>query len=163
MKGKKDRNPNRPKLDFYPRSKNNMIITNFSKNFNINQSNYNNIVSSLDLEAIPCPCCKHHHWNFHGSYCRSIRNGEDKKIISITRIKCMHCHSTHAILLKGMIPFSSLSYSEILSIIREHTSIFFSSSLFFWIRKKFMHQCSSSYPYICRLCSRNYPITFIPT
>ena len=140
-----------------------MIITNFSKNFNINQSIYNNIVSSLDLEAIPCPCCEHKHWHFHGTYERSISSNEHKSKISVTRIKCAHCHHTHSILIKGMVPFSCLSYHEIISIIRQRSSALFSSSIFYWIRKKFITLVNHSYQDVCRLCSRNYPIAFIPT
>ncbi len=144
----------------YPVPTNIMIITNNPYKININQSIYNKIINRLDFSSIFCPFCDHNDWSAHSRYERYVNFLSMRFKIKITRIICMHCGRTHAILVEDMIPFSCLSYSDIRLVLSSSADAYVSSSHFYFINYKYNH-IISSYRDICLSNSRNLPV--IPT
>ena len=77
----------------------------------ISQNYYNRIVSSISLNQLQCPTCKHRGcFIWYGTYSRSVKDGETKTILVVNRILCKECSAgghlhTHAILLVSMVPY----------------------------------------------------------
>lgn len=112
-----------------------MIILKTQRKINtINQFTYSNILLSLNLSLLVCPKCKSKDLKIHGYYKRNFKDTS----ITITRVRCPHCGSTHSILLFPMIPYvSSISADEIVCILSDaadHVIIEF-SHLYYFIRK----------------------------
>lgn len=78
-----------------------------------------NLISKLNLNNVPCPICGSHSWYVHGSYSRNCTILTTTKI-NIVCIKCKQCGSAHAILVEGMIPFTSITFDFVLLIIFPH-------------------------------------------
>lgn len=119
----------------------------------INQFTYSNIIFSLNLSLLICPKCSHKGLNIHGYYKRTFKDN----IITITRVKCPHCGSTHSILLFPMIPFiSSVSIDDIVCILTDeadHIAIEL-SHIYYFIRKilKLTTDDFVLYKYFSRKC-----------
>lgn len=77
----------------------------------ISQNYYNRIISSISLNQLQCPCCKHKGcFIWYGTYNRSVKEGDAKEALTISRILCKECsgcgHShTHALLLVSIVPY----------------------------------------------------------
>ena len=77
----------------------------------ISQNFYNRILSSISLNQLPCPTCKHKGcFIWYGTYTRSVNEGGSKTLLVVSRILCKECSAnghlhTHAILLVSMIPY----------------------------------------------------------
>lgn len=112
-----------------------MIILKTQRKINtINQFTYSNIVLSLNFALLVCPKCSHTGMNVHGYYKRSFKDNT----ITITRVRCPHCGSTHSILLFPMIPFvSSVSIDDIVCILSNKADhlIIELSHIYYFIRK----------------------------
>lgn len=111
-----------------------IILKTHTKINTINQITYSNILFSLNFSILVCPKCSSKGLKIHGYYKRSFKNNS----ITITRVRCPHCGSTHSILLFPMIPFvSSISANDIvciLSDVADHVIIEL-SHLYYFIRK----------------------------
>lgn len=116
-----------------------MIILKSQRKINtINQFTYSNIILSLDFSLLVCPKCKSEGLRIHGYY---KRNFKDSSII-ITRVRCLHCGSTHSILLFPMIPYiSSVSANDIVCILSDAADhvIIELSHIYYFIRKLIKH------------------------
>lgn len=82
---------------------------------------------SLKPEDIRCPRCKAKgQMAYHGEYSRHfIYRGEEKtidEIITITRLKCSSCNSTHAVLPLVVVPYLSYSVCFIASLLADWLS-----------------------------------------
>lgn len=112
-----------------------MIILKTQRKINtINQITYSNIIFSLDFSLLLCPKCKSKDLRIHGYYKRNFKNNS----ITITRVRCPHCGSTHSILLFPMIPFvSSVSADDIVCILSDAADhvIIELSHLYYFTRK----------------------------
>ena len=112
-----------------------MIILKTQRKINtINQFTYSNIILSLNLKLLICPKCSSKGLNIHGYYKRNFKDNS----ITITRVRCPHCGSTHSILLFPMIPFiSSVSIDDIVCILSDAADhiIVELSHLYYFIRK----------------------------
>lgn len=126
----------------------------------INQKNYSFIISSLDFSILPCPKCNHTGLSVHAYYSRNLKNNP----IRITRVRCPHCGSTHALLLEPMIPFlSSVSSNDIITIISHaFDDLELENSHISYLLRRFA-SCICHYSVFCILNSRNYPLSFITT
>lgn len=122
-------------LIHYPVHKNNMIIIKTNKKINtINQNIYSFIINSLDFSALVCPKCKNSGLYVHAYYTRKFKHSS----ISITRVRCPHCGSTHSILIFPMVPFvSSVCADDVICILSnafDHLEIE-NSHIFYFFRK----------------------------
>lgn len=101
--------------------------------FNVNCNNYSKkILNNYSILDYVCPKCgAKHSLTRHGSYERNLCLIDDyKKTVdikmTILRVKCSSCNSTHAILPSDIIPYCIYSFSSILKILtkfysNEHT------------------------------------------
>lgn len=141
----------------------NMIIAQTNTKYNtLTQSIYNLIVNSLDINNIKCTYCNNSNFHYHGYYNRNILINNKKKTIKITRIKCSCCNKTHSILCYPIIPFISIIYDDVITVIcNPNLSDLDLSHINYFINK--IKVLYISYDNLCKLFSRNYYLYFIPT
>lgn len=129
-----------------------MIILKFNAKFNpISQKVYNNHIRSINLYNIECPHCCGHNWSYHSCYKRSVDFFGYMTKILITRVICNDCHHTHAILIEGMIPYSSLSYEDIVFLLELETQ----DPNYYYIYSKYKN-INKNYSTFCLLNKRNF-------
>lgn len=92
--------------------------------FSVNCNNYRDkIFNSYSIFDYTCPKCgSKHSLSRHGSYERNICFMKDyhniyEEKMSIIRLKCSSCSSTHAILPNDIIPYCIYSFSTIINIL----------------------------------------------
>ena len=109
----------------------NKKINTFSKFYknisSLTQENVQNLMPSCSDIHCNCPKCKaKSNFSFHGSYTRNISFIHENKSydfkVSITRVICNSCGSTHALLPNFIIPYKIFSRESILYIITEAMS-----------------------------------------
>ena len=140
-----------------------LILTHNHKKIKLNQFKYNQFVAALDFSSLHCSACDHWGFSYHASYFRYIDFFGSKKRIKITRIICDHCGITHAVLLQDMIPYSSLSHSEIISVLLNAINDHVVSAHFYFLKFKYVDVDIFSFSTICLLNSRNYPVLLFST
>ena len=138
-----------------------MIILKTQRKINtINQITYSNITLSLNFGLLVCPKCKSKGLKIHGYYKRNFKNNS----ITITRVRCPQCGSTHSILLFPMIPFvSSVSADDIVCILSnaaDHVIIEL-SHLYYFVRKlnKHFNSLYDLYHIFARRCFLSFHTT----
>ena len=96
------------------------------KDFNLNYNNYEeNILNYFGIWGYRCPCCNAvHSFTRHGTYIRNIcylnfDTIEELKI-TILRLYCNSCETTHAILPADIIPYCIYSFSFIFHVLTMH-------------------------------------------
>ena len=113
---------------------------------------YNDLINNLQFHQLTCPCGHSGCLSVHGYYCRYIKLPTGKIPFRICRVICECCHHTHAILLSSMVPYSQVSLSDHISIIRNYVS---ESS-----QKSLMNENplidESSYRYIIRMYKNHW-------
>ena len=84
------------------------MITIFVDSCNpISQKKYDDLISSLQLHQLSCPCCgKAARLAFYGRYVRSVKQDGGLVELHIRRVICSECRSTHALLLSEIVPYS---------------------------------------------------------
>ena len=100
-------------------------MKNFKKNL-INQATYDDYIHSLTLSDIPCPYCNQvHSLIHHANYTRSIKVLTHKVQLSIHRVLCTKCRTTHALLPSFIVPYSQIDTSTMISIVfhQDHHSV----------------------------------------
>lgn len=137
-----------------------MIITNNPINFKLNQENYNKIVDSIDFDSIICDSCSHHDWAFHASYSRKVCILDRNVEIHITRVICLSCRKTHAILVEGIVPFALLSHSEIYNVLISFDSHLVGNSHLCFLKLKYRSLNFYDYRSICILNRRSCSTIF---
>ena len=97
--------------------------------FNLNFNNYEEIfLKNYSVFYYTCPKCgAKHSFIRHGIYDRNICFIENnyniiEKKISILRLKCTSCTSTHAILPNDIIPYCIYSFSTIINVLTRYYS-----------------------------------------
>lgn len=141
-------------------SNDNMIIINLTHKINtLNQKNYNNIIFSLDFSSIECPACSSHEWQTHAYYLRYCDFFSRLKL-RVLRIRCKNCGKTHVILVQPLIPFSSLHYDDIISVLFDNRTV--DSSLFYFLYNKYS-SLERNYDCYCRVNLKSYCYLFIST
>lgn len=138
-----------------------MIILKTQRKINtINQITYSNILLSLNFNLLVCPKCSCNGLKIHGYYKRNFKDNS----ITITRVRCPHCGSTHSILLFPMIPFvSSVSADDIVCILSDAADhiIIELSHLYYFIRKltMFLDDVYDLYNVFVRRCFISFQTT----
>lgn len=99
------------------------MITIFAENFNdISQESYDSLVfQKLQIHQLSCPCCQHSgSLIMHGSYQRSVKRANSLLSLTIQRVLCKECLSTHALLPASIVPYSQIQLLDQISIIKLH-------------------------------------------
>lgn len=95
------------------------MITLFSNKYNhLSQSSYSSHLDSLQLHRVKCTCGNAGSLIKYGHYNRSVKNPSGTVKISIQRVLCRICGATHAILPSSIVPYSQVSLSDQLMIIK---------------------------------------------
>ena len=106
-------------------------INSFSKfyknNFSLTQENIQNLMPSCEDIHCHCPNCKAKcNFSYHGSYVRNISFICEDKIydfkITVTRVICNSCGSTHALLPNFIVPYKIFSRESILYVVENSLS-----------------------------------------
>lgn len=140
-----------------------MIITNNPHKIKLNQKIYYKIISSIDFNSIPCDSCSHSNWVYHSSYLRFIDFLDHRFKIKIVRVICRHCGKSHAILVEQMIPFSSLSHSDIINVLSHYDTSLVYSSHFYFLKDKYKFLDIYDYLHLCLFNRRSSSILFFST
>lgn len=95
-----------------------MITLNTDNYKNFSQNTYNILISEIQFNRLTCPCCGHKGcFSIHGYYERSLKTSGGKTVLTILRIKCEFCGSTHALLPSYIVPYSQSSLSDHVEVI----------------------------------------------
>ena len=86
----------------------------------ISQRAYDNLIASLKLPDIQCPCGHRGGLIHHGSYERTVKAPDGGLRLRICRVKCTFCGHTHAILPSLVIPYSQIPIKEQVDIIHSY-------------------------------------------
>ena len=108
----------------------NTFSKNNFKNFNFTKNNVQNLMPSINDINCNCPKCNAKpNFSYHGSYFRNIsfvtQNSTYDFSVSVTRVICNSCNSTHALLPSFIVPYKIFSLHSILFIVLElyHSSV----------------------------------------
>ena len=94
-----------------------IIIKLSSKIKHITKNQYEKIIQSLNFNELSCPRCNSKGLRAHASYSRHVDFFKRSHKITIQRLRCPECGSTHAVLIEDMIPYSIASYNLIIEVI----------------------------------------------
>ena len=96
------------------------MICFIASNFNsYSQFDYDADIRSIVLFLVPCPhCSARGAFIFYGHYSRSYFSLTDGSIcfLRIQRVRCRHCHHTHALLPHFLVPFRRFQLGHLLSV-----------------------------------------------
>lgn len=85
------------------------MITISTENLNyISQDFYDSVISSIDLNLLPCTCGHIGCLIRHGSYKRNVQLIDEILSLTIVRVYCNVCGHTHALLLSSIVPYSQI-------------------------------------------------------
>ena len=105
----------------------NKKINSFSKinknNFSLTQQDVQDLMPSCEDIHCNCPKCKaKSNFSYHGSYIRNISLIREEKNydfqVSVTRVICNSCGSTHALLPAFIVPYKIFSLDSILYVVQ---------------------------------------------
>ncbi len=85
-----------------------------------NTQSYNNYINNLETFKIKCSCGVSGQCIKYGKYKRTVKYNDQIITFSIQRVYCKHCHTTHAILPTGIIPYQILSMKDTIEIIETY-------------------------------------------
>lgn len=101
-------------------NKNTMIIIKLSSKIkHITENKYEKIIQSLNFNELSCPKCDSKGLRAHASYSRYVDFFKRSHKVTIQRLRCPECGSTHAVLIEDMIPYSIASYDLIVEVIAD--------------------------------------------
>lgn len=79
-----------------------------------------NFALQSNIYKATCPSCGvTGNWANHGSYTRHLVTQEQDEIITINRLKCLSCGSTHALLPPDVVPYKHFSLSFMVAVCKE--------------------------------------------
>jgi len=88
----------------------------------ISQKIYDDSISAVPYYQLTCTCGCSGCLVGHGSYPRSIKAGNARIVLRISRVKCRICRRTHAILIANIVPYSQIALKDQLDIISDNTT-----------------------------------------
>ncbi len=98
-----------------------MITINTNNCNPISQNHYNDFIDSIDFHNLQCTCGHFACLTKHGYYHRFIKTYDCNKLcLSILRVKCSFCNKTHALFPVDIVPYSSISVTDHVSIINNY-------------------------------------------
>lgn len=97
------------------------MITYQTNEFNhLTQELYEKQINQIHIELLVCPCCGHiGGCTIHGYYTRSVKNPEEKAIITVMRVKCQYCNHTHSLLPCSVCPYSQILEQDQMKLIQD--------------------------------------------
>lgn len=105
-----------------PVQKNKEMITYKEEKCNTSiQEIYHNFVNMMNFHHIKCDCQLGNTWHRHGYYQRSLKIRGEVIVLSVLRIKCIHCGKTHVILPSFIVPYSQIKLNDYIRIIANTT------------------------------------------
>ena len=128
----------------------------YSKHITENQ--YKKIIQSLNFDELSCPKCNSKGLRAHASYSRYVDIFKRSHKVTIQRLRCPECGSTHAVLIEDMIPYSIASYSLIVEVIADMD--FLESSHAAYLKDKYLNY-SFDYDSFCKLNTRKNCLNFL--
>ena len=139
-------------------NKNTMIIIKLSSKIkHITENQYKKIIQSLNYHELSCPKCNSKGLHAHASYSRYVDIFKRSHKVTIQRLRCPECGSTHAVLVEDMIPYSIASYSLIVEVIADKD--FLESSHASYLKEKYL-----AYPFdydsFCEMNTRKNYLNF---
>lgn len=87
---------------------NNAMITYNDEKYNtISQETYNDFLYGLQIHQVKCTTCGHYGClRVHGYYSRKVKTRGGSFLLVVTRLVCLECGRTHALLPSSIIPYS---------------------------------------------------------
>ena len=139
-------------------NKNTMIIIKLSSKIkHITKNQYEKIIQSLNFNELSCPRCNSKGLRAHASYSRHVDFFKRSHKITIQRLRCPECGSTHAVLIEDMIPYSIASYNLIIEVIAGID--FLESSHAAYLKNKYLPYFFD-YDSFCKLNTRKNYLNF---
>ena len=134
-------------------NKNTMIIIKLSSKIkHITENQYKKIIQSLNFDELSCPKCNSKGLRAHASYSRYVDIFKRSHKVTIQRLRCPECGSTHAVLIEDMIPYSIASFNVIIEVIADID--FLESSHVAFLKEKYLSYFFD-YVFFCKLNTRN--------
>ncbi|MGN0384400.1 MAG: DUF6431 domain-containing protein [Lachnospiraceae bacterium] len=95
------------------------MILYFTDSINsFSQTSYNKIAFTLQNHTITCPKCGCSCiFSYHARYSRTFHIGGIDITIMVIRLRCSHCHSTHAVLPSFAMPCSRINIEDAVDIL----------------------------------------------
>lgn len=128
------------------------------KNFSLTQEHLQDLMPSCEDIHCNCPNCKaKSNFSFHGSYIRNISFISENKIydfkVTVTRVICNSCGSTHALLPSFIVPYKIFSRESFLYAVSQaySTSVLKTSkklNISFQLIYSFISLVLSFFPYV---------------
>lgn len=155
-----------------------MIIIQLTRNYKykyslITQKVYNEL-SNKFLDIVHsgeffCPDCGNDHFvvqSYYYRYCDYRCKGRENCVrLKILRVKCTKCNKTHAVLIEGMVPFSSVPYDLYVSVAQnedEKVNNDLELPFLSFIKNRISSWVSPfDYLSLCKIFSRNIQFHFI--
>lgn len=78
----------------------------------ISQEFYDAAMDSIQICQMECSCRHCGCLVGHGHYTRSIKTALGKVSLSVRRVQCSFCSTTHALLLSGIVPYSQVLLAD---------------------------------------------------
>lgn len=95
------------------------MITLFLYNYkSLSQESYNDLIDQLAIYRIQCSCQCRGSLIRHGFYSRTLKGVAGTFRLRILRVKCTRCGRTHALLPAELVPYSQVSLSCQMAILR---------------------------------------------
>lgn len=139
-------------------NKNTMIIIKLSSKIkHITENQYKKIIQSLNFDELSCPKCNSKDLHAHASYSRYVDIFKRSHKVTIQRLRCPECGSTHAVLIEDMIPYSIASYDLIVDILAGID--FLESSHAAYLKDKYLNY-PFDYDSFCKVNTRKNYLNF---
>ncbi len=92
---------------------NSVMITVLVKDSNhFSQEFYDQIIAGLQLQSLECTCGKKGCLILYGHYTRIVKYKSKTIRLSVQRVMCTECHTTHALLLSLIVPYSQIPLAD---------------------------------------------------
>ncbi len=76
------------------------------------QDIYNQIISAIQLYTLECTCGKKGYLILYGHYTRIVKFMSEPILLSVQRVMCTECHTTHALLPSLIVPYSQIPLDD---------------------------------------------------
>ena len=130
----------------------------------VNSKNYDKIISNIDFSTIMCSKCSHSSWRHYAHYSRRVDFFNSFYKISILRVQSKVCGVTHAVLVSSMVPYTSLSHNDIISIFDPNLVNYLDidETYLRFLISKYKLIDYFDFQSVCLLNHRIFPVVFTP-
>lgn len=90
-----------------------VMITVFIKECNqFSQESYDQAIAGVQIHMVECTCGKRGCLIFYGHYVRNVKFLSELIPLSVQRVYCRECHTTHALLPSLIVPYSQIPLAD---------------------------------------------------